>query len=707
MAVQSDTSRIQYAGNNSTTTSYAVPFVFLENSHLQAIARTSAGVESAVTLTNHTGAGNVNGGTVRTAVAVPATSTLTIFRVVPTTQTTQYQEGGDFPAASHERALDKLTQIAQQNTRQIGNSLRLTEANPIAVLSLPTAAGQHVLATAGSGTAPSFQSLGSLSIGPVIATGSTTPRSVQDRFADVVNVKDFGAVGNGVTDDTVALQAAITFAESSSSYVFIDLAGCRYLISSPLNMRGGQTKIGNGVLKAAPAFAAGVGGSLAMLRLFERNENMVADISFECEFVANGVHNQGAGFTNTYYNLEIDKYKDFGIKIEGSADQRISHCHITQSGLLSALRTGIGIACYNGDVKIHNCTLSYSLINLDIAGNTNLVDSCHFYNGSAIVDVPVYNSINIRITAGANNTFSNCYIDKGRIVIIDNGEVGVGFYSNWIGNKYLFNSGTPEHDSVFVFDAKDTASKPWPADFVHIGSGATLPVSFGSMKFVELIASGAGSWTAEAQAVETLALAFGASLNSNGRNSFSTIGSNGAFLHKTHPDARLHYVDSSSSNSVRVNWANAQLQEIANGFTRRITSSGEIATGSLRLEASRTSTTVTNRLQWVNRRGSNATDIDNTRDAIWSLDAYGASTGTDALRLSYSPAASATETEHFRFTDNGLLFNGGARIVSGDGSPESNVTAVVGSLFLRTNGGVGTTLYVKESGTGNTGWVAK
>lgn len=35
------------------------------------------------------------------------------------------------------------------------------------------------------------------------------------------------------------------------------------------------------------------------------------------------------------------------------------------------------------------------------------------------------------------------------------------------------------------------------------------------------------------------------------------------------------------------------------------------------------------------------------------------------------------------------------------------MTANVGSLFLRTDGGSGTTLYVKESGTGNTGWAAK
>jgi hypothetical protein len=130
MAVQSDTSSISYTGNNSTVTSYAVPFVFLENAHLAATAKvTATGVETVVTLTNHTGAGDANGGTVRTAVAVPATSTLTIFRTVPATQTTTYQEGGDFPAASHERALDKLTFLAQQNERAVTRSFRVTEGS--------------------------------------------------------------------------------------------------------------------------------------------------------------------------------------------------------------------------------------------------------------------------------------------------------------------------------------------------------------------------------------------------------------------------------------------------------------------------------------------------------------------------------------------------------------------------------------------------
>jgi hypothetical protein len=50
---------------------------------------------------------------------------------------------------------------------------------------------------------------------------------------------------------------------------------------------------------------------------------------------------------------------------------------------------------------------------------------------------------------------------------------------------------------------------------------------------------------------------------------------------------------------------------------------------------------------------------------------------------------------------NGLVWK------TGTGSPEGVVTAAVGSLYSNTSGGTSTTLYVKTSGTGNTGWTAK
>jgi hypothetical protein len=47
------------------------------------------------------------------------------------------------------------------------------------------------------------------------------------------------------------------------------------------------------------------------------------------------------------------------------------------------------------------------------------------------------------------------------------------------------------------------------------------------------------------------------------------------------------------------------------------------------------------------------------------------------------------------------------RVFNGTGDPEGAVTADVGTLYIRLDGGVGTTLYVKETGSGNTGWAAK
>lgn len=76
-------------------------------------------------------------------------------------------------------------------------------------------------------------------------------------------------------------------------------------------------------------------------------------------------------------------------------------------------------------------------------------------------------------------------------------------------------------------------------------------------------------------------------------------------------------------------------------------------------------------------------------------------------------ASSATPGETLRLQSNGLLMLGnrvtwdaGETIfdLTGSGTPEGSVTGAVGSIYRRTNGASGTTLYVKESGSGNTGW---
>lgn len=50
---------------------------------------------------------------------------------------------------------------------------------------------------------------------------------------------------------------------------------------------------------------------------------------------------------------------------------------------------------------------------------------------------------------------------------------------------------------------------------------------------------------------------------------------------------------------------------------------------------------------------------------------------------------------------------GAIRIYTSTGDPNGTASGPVGSIYLRADGGAGTSLYVKETGTGNTGWVAK
>ncbi len=46
------------------------------------------------------------------------------------------------------------------------------------------------------------------------------------------------------------------------------------------------------------------------------------------------------------------------------------------------------------------------------------------------------------------------------------------------------------------------------------------------------------------------------------------------------------------------------------------------------------------------------------------------------------------------------------RVFQGVGTPEASIAAGVGSLYMRTDGGTDTSIYRKESGSGDTGWVA-
>ena len=88
----------------------------------------------------------------------------------------------------------------------------------------------------------------------------------------------------------------------------------------------------------------------------------------------------------------------------------------------------------------------------------------------------------------------------------------------------------------------------------------------------------------------------------------------------------------------------------------------------------------------------------------------GAESGADNLFIGNNQlhdGFSSWHPEDDNFTIKQYANGGDRKIIGGNGSPEGSIAAEPGSMYLRENGGANTTLYIKESGTGNTGWIAK
>ena len=86
---------------------------------------------------------------------------------------------------------------------------------------------------------------------PFLSTGSTTARTLANRFADVVNVKDFGAVGDGVADDTSAFVLAL----SNQAAIAVIPSG-NYYVPNPSAIAGNTAKLwlsSNAFFRTVPA----------------------------------------------------------------------------------------------------------------------------------------------------------------------------------------------------------------------------------------------------------------------------------------------------------------------------------------------------------------------------------------------------------------------------------------------------------------------
>jgi len=165
-----------------------------------------------------TGVGNEAGGTITFTVAPAAGVNIVIERVVPDTQPSDFPPAGPLPALALENALDRRAIVSQQQAEQIARSLRFAKTDPAlpsAILPPIATLKNTVLAFDASTGAPYGLSLSS----QLVVADWTTP-------------EQFGAVGDGSTDDSAALDLAIATAVGSSQVLRGDPAAVYYVGAS-------------------------------------------------------------------------------------------------------------------------------------------------------------------------------------------------------------------------------------------------------------------------------------------------------------------------------------------------------------------------------------------------------------------------------------------------------------------------------------------
>ncbi len=225
--------------SDGTQTTYSYGFPIFASEDLR-ISLNGAQQSSGFSIT---GTGETAGGTVIFDNAPASNTVITIARDLPIERITDYLESGDFSASSINSELDYIIAALQQVNRENDTMLRYSDNEAPSNVELPERSIRSNKAlgfdTNGDPVAVSLE--GSMASPDFTASGAgATTRTSAAKFADTISVKDFGAIGDGLTDDTIAFQNAINAANS----VFIPEGV--YLISASLRLTARQTLYGEG-----------------------------------------------------------------------------------------------------------------------------------------------------------------------------------------------------------------------------------------------------------------------------------------------------------------------------------------------------------------------------------------------------------------------------------------------------------------------------
>jgi len=239
------------------------------------------------------------------------------------------------------------------------------------------------VATAGSLAASSGSSL----VGFIASGTGAVARTVQSKLRDILSVTDFGAKGDGTTNDTVAIQACIDAAHATFSDVYFP-AGNYKLLANPLTIYSSMRLFGTG------------GHLGCLLRQFTANV---------------------AIFTYTYgEDIEIDHLSFFTGNVTGvfgikqtdltnfTSNSHIHHCHFYAD--LNTCVSGNFLGCEFGPKNTFGYygTVGASHTHITSTGTVSATTNLNYIHGNRFFQSK---------GAGSGTTF-----DRGFMLVVENND---------------------------------------------------------------------------------------------------------------------------------------------------------------------------------------------------------------------------------------------------------------------------------------------
>lgn len=244
--------RVQYVGDGART-DFAFPFPIFDAEDLE------LRVGPVVLTGGYTvaGAGETGGGTASFATPPAAGEIVTLRRRMTVERNTDFQDNGLLRARTLNDELDRLVAVLQEQRDELGSTLRQgpSEVGGQMVLPMRPARANRLLGFDSNGDPIVFPRDSGLITAPF---PGAVPRTAEDKMGERLSARDFGATGNGATDDGPALQAAMNAAAASGKTLLIGEGSFRTTL--PLTLPGAAA----GLVMRGTLLYAGPAGQAAL-----------------------------------------------------------------------------------------------------------------------------------------------------------------------------------------------------------------------------------------------------------------------------------------------------------------------------------------------------------------------------------------------------------------------------------------------------------